>query len=97
MDANAERLLNDLHKLTTELERCLKGTTGKWAGEAGEQLHDGLAHARKRIAAIEADLRGSLTDGADAADHYVRSNPWQSIGVAVAVAFVVGALVSRRD
>ena len=30
------------------------------------------------------------------ADRYVRDNPWQSIGIAAGVAFVIGVLVGRR-
>lgn len=97
MDGNAEKLLHDLHKLTVELEKSVKGTTGTWVGEAGERMRAGLARAREKISAIEAEVRGSLKEGVDATDDYVRANPWQSIGIAAAVAFVIGALVSRRD
>jgi len=97
MHGNAEKLLHDLHKLTVELEKSVKGTAGNWVGEAGDRMRAGLARTREKISAIEAEVRGSLQDGVDATDHYVRANPWQSVGIAAAVAFVVGALVSRRD
>jgi ElaB/YqjD/DUF883 family membrane-anchored ribosome-binding protein len=29
-------------------------------------------------------------------DDYVRDNPWQAIGVAAAIGFLVGLVVSRR-
>jgi ElaB/YqjD/DUF883 family membrane-anchored ribosome-binding protein len=32
----------------------------------------------------------------DDADEYVRENPWQSIGVAAGIAFLVGLLAGRR-
>jgi ElaB/YqjD/DUF883 family membrane-anchored ribosome-binding protein len=97
MEGDAARLLEDLHKLTNELESYIKGNAGKFVGTAGERMRAGLTHARERIAAIEGEFRASLKHGADATDHYVRANPWQSIGIAAAVAFIVGALVSRRD
>jgi ElaB/YqjD/DUF883 family membrane-anchored ribosome-binding protein len=30
------------------------------------------------------------------AEAYVRNNPWQSIGIAAGLAFIVGVFVSRR-
>jgi ElaB/YqjD/DUF883 family membrane-anchored ribosome-binding protein len=46
------------------------------------------------------DLQDDAVDRAKAAvrvtDDYVRDNPWQAIGAAAAVGFLVGVLVSRR-
>ena len=36
-------------------------------------------------------------DTAKAADRYVRDHAWVSIGVAAAIAFLLGALSTRRD
>jgi ElaB/YqjD/DUF883 family membrane-anchored ribosome-binding protein len=35
-------------------------------------------------------------DAARATDDYVHDNPWQAIGVAAAVGFLVGLVISRR-
>lgn len=46
------------------------------------------------------DLGDEAVDGATfaakAADKYVARNPWQAIGVAAAVGFLTGVMVSRR-
>jgi ElaB/YqjD/DUF883 family membrane-anchored ribosome-binding protein len=33
---------------------------------------------------------------AQAADEYVRENPWQSVGIAAGIGLVVGMLLARR-
>lgn len=97
MELKMEGLLRELHKLTGELEGCLKDVIGDGVGEASERVRARLTSARESIAGIEERLQDSLKRGTQAADNYVRTNPWQSIGIAVAVAFIVGALLSRRD
>jgi ElaB/YqjD/DUF883 family membrane-anchored ribosome-binding protein len=97
MESGTERTLDDLHKLIGDVEALFKGAAGSCAGEAGERLSAGLMHARERIAAVEDNLRGGVKRGARVADRYVHANPWQSIGIAAAAAFILGALVSRRE
>jgi ElaB/YqjD/DUF883 family membrane-anchored ribosome-binding protein len=72
------------------------------ANETGKRASDLLSEVgAKLLAAIV--LRGASGRGCRAShsgcedtDDYVRGKPWQAIGVVAVVAFVVGALVSRR-
>jgi ElaB/YqjD/DUF883 family membrane-anchored ribosome-binding protein len=100
MATTTEKTLDDLHKLIGDIEGLFKGAAGnagECAGEAGERLFDGLASARERIADVEDSLRSGVKSGARAANRIVHGSPWQSIGIAAAAAFILGALVSRRD
>ncbi len=39
--------------------------------------------------------RSRLRDHVDCTEKYVRENPWQSLGIAAGVGFLVGLIVSR--
>lgn len=92
-------LMSDLQTVLADTETMLKEV----ANEGGE-----MAHAvRERIAANLKTVRAKLLEteelvtekaklAAKVTDDYVRENPWQSIGVAAGVAFLLGLLVSRR-
>ena len=100
MSVDISEPLQQLHKVLAELESLAKSAASA-AGEGGsgiaEQLHGALAKARSRILETEQALEREATRGARAADHYVRDNAWMSIGIAAAVAFFLGAMITRRD
>ena len=89
-----------LHAVLAELENLARSTAEK-AGEGGadlvEQLKDALATARSRLKEAERTLQREAAQGAKSADQYVHDHTWMSIGIAAAVAFLLGALTTRRD
>jgi len=96
---STDRLVSDLKVLVSDAEELLKLT----ADEAGEKFGDvrgrlgqQLARAKDRIAEAEAGVRQQTQKVANATDDYVRGHPWQSIGVATGVAFLLGLLSGRR-
>jgi ElaB/YqjD/DUF883 family membrane-anchored ribosome-binding protein len=92
--------VSQLHQVLTELERFAR-TTAEKAGDGGaelvEQLKGTLAAARARIKEAEDSLRREAVQGAKSADGFVHEHTWMSIGIAAAVAFLLGALTARRD
>ncbi|NLF54670.1 MAG: DUF883 domain-containing protein [Thauera phenolivorans] len=94
-----DKLLGDLKSLITDAEELLKLT----ADQKGEQLGDLRARIGQRMAVAKerlTDAEGAIVDSGKKAvrvtDDYVHENPWQSLGVAAGVAFLLGLLVSRR-
>jgi ElaB/YqjD/DUF883 family membrane-anchored ribosome-binding protein len=94
-----DKLVSDLKVVVADAEELLKLT----ADQAGDKLHDvrgrigeRLAGAKVRIAEAEAALVEKTKQAAHATDDYVHAHPWQSVGVAAGVAFLLGLLVSRR-
>ena len=94
-----EKIVTDLKTLIVDTEEMLKAT----AGQAGEKI----AVARERIQASHAVYKDRLIDAeralvektkeaAKATDEYVHDHPWQAVGVAAGVGFLLGLLVSRR-
>jgi ElaB/YqjD/DUF883 family membrane-anchored ribosome-binding protein len=103
MSANFERtreqLVDDFANVLNETEDLLKKAsqeTGDRARDLRAQVDAKLLTAKLRLQELQGEAVDRAKDAARATDDYVRDNPWQSIGVAAAVGFVVGLLVSRR-
>jgi ElaB/YqjD/DUF883 family membrane-anchored ribosome-binding protein len=93
------RLVEDFSAVLAEAEDMLKRAateTGDKARDLRNQVEAKLLTAKLRLQ----ELEGQAIDGAKAAaratDDYVHDNPWQAIGVAAAVGFLVGLVISRR-
>jgi ElaB/YqjD/DUF883 family membrane-anchored ribosome-binding protein len=94
-----DRLLDDLRQVVEDTEALLRATAGQAgerAQEARSRAEDSLRQARVRLEGLEQEVVTRARDAAHEADRYVHANPWQSIGIAAGVAFVLGLLVSRR-
>lgn len=98
-EASVEKLMEDLRQVVQDVEGLLRAT----AGQAGERVseararaEDALRAARERLAELEGKARDHARIAASDADRYVHENPWQAVGIAAGVAFLLGVLVSRR-
>jgi ElaB/YqjD/DUF883 family membrane-anchored ribosome-binding protein len=94
-----DRLLDDLRQVVEDTEALLRATAGQAgerAQEARSRVEESLRQARTRLEGLEQEVVTRARDAAHEADRYVRDNPWQSIGIAAGVAFLLGLLVSRR-
>ena len=98
-DVTAENLYADLQAVVRDAEALLRAT----AGGAGEDVRDvrsraeeSLKNARARLEAVEQETLRRAKEVADQADTFVRTNPWQAVGIAAGVGLVIGMLMSRR-
>jgi len=73
------------------------------ATETGQRASDLLSQVGAKLLAAQSMLRDLPDEAVERAtvaardtNDYVRERPWQAIGVAAAVAFLLGVLVSRR-
>lgn len=103
MDASThpskDKLVGDLRVLIADAEELLKltaGQTGDKVADVRSRLGDRLAVAKDRLADAEEAIVERTRKAAHATDDYVHDHPWQSVGVAAGVAFLLGLLVSRR-
>jgi ElaB/YqjD/DUF883 family membrane-anchored ribosome-binding protein len=97
---NSDQLLGQLAKLVEDLEGLAATTSqagAEGAAAVSDRLKDALADAHARIRHVEQGLKRGAADTAKAADSYVRDHTWVSVGVAAAIAFLLGALSTRRD
>jgi ElaB/YqjD/DUF883 family membrane-anchored ribosome-binding protein len=100
MTSDSSDPVSQLHKVLSELESLARSTAEK-AGDGGadliEQLKGTLATARARIKEAEESLQHEAAQGAKIANQYVHEHTWMSIGIAAGVAFLLGALTTRRE
>ncbi len=97
--AAREKLAADMKAVIADTEELLRAT----AGQAGEKIHAARARAEETLRAAKARLAELGEAGvekakaaAKATDTYVHENPWQAIGIAAGIGFVIGLLMSRR-
>jgi ElaB/YqjD/DUF883 family membrane-anchored ribosome-binding protein len=91
-DANRDKLLADVKTLMTDADDIVKAmasTTGEKAAEMADKLRGKLRSAKEKMGDAQAII-------ADKTDDYVHDNPWQAVGVAAGVGFLLGLLISRR-
>lgn len=82
-----------------DAEALLKAT----AAQAGEKIQEARVRAEESLRRVK-DRLGEVEDEAlkrgraraGEADDYMRTNPWQVVGAAASIGFLVGVLISRR-
>ena len=98
-EASTDRLMSDLRTVLEDAEALLSATAGQ-AGEkiqrARERAQETVKVARERLADTQEEVVKRAKKAARETDDYVHDNPWQAVGIAAGVAFIIGVLVSRR-
>jgi ElaB/YqjD/DUF883 family membrane-anchored ribosome-binding protein len=94
-----DKLLDDLRVVARDVEELLRATahqTGDRIDEARARAEESLRTARARLEQASEEVAAHTREAARAAERYLRDNPWQSVGIAAGVAFLLGYLIGRR-
>lgn len=94
-----EKLLADLKSVLADTEELVRLTAGEAGGRVNElrgRLEGRLASVRAQLGETELLLRARTREAAQSADEYVREHPWQSVGAAAGISFLLGLLIGRR-
>jgi len=95
----SERLIAQIKALAYDAEMLLRATagqTGEAIAAARARTEASLQRAKEDAAAAsDALVNGARWAGA-ATDRYVRANPWQAIGIALGIGFLIGRIGHRR-
>ncbi|MDB6443420.1 MULTISPECIES: YqjD family protein [Pseudomonas] len=94
-----EILKEDFQTLVSDTERLLEHTAtlaGDQADELRSQIHETLLRARDTLKLTEDSMRERGQAAVTATEEYVQANPWQSVGIAAGVGFLIGLLATRR-
>ena len=92
-------LMADFQTLVRDTEKLLEHSAtlaGDQADELRNQIHDSLLRARESLQQTQESVRERGQAALSATEDYVQTNPWQSVGIAAGVGFLIGLLASRR-
>ena len=98
-EVSADQLVSDLKAVMNDAEALLRATstqTGERIQEVRARAEESLRQAKSRLAQIEDEALRQAREAAQAAESYVRENPWQSVGVAAGLGLLLGLLLGRR-
>ncbi|KAA8700946.1 MULTISPECIES: DUF883 family protein [Pseudomonas syringae group] len=97
---NAQEILRaDFQTLVADTEKLLAHTAslaGEQADELRGQIRESLLRAKETLKTTEDSLRERGEAAVIATEDYVQNNPWQSVGIAAGVGFLIGLLATRR-
>ncbi|PTX97645.1 DUF883 domain-containing protein [Verrucomicrobia bacterium LW23] len=98
MKESTNRVVADLRVLARNAEdffRASASNLGEKSVVAREKLEETLRELNNRLAVTEALVVDKTKQAAEAADVYVRDNPWRAVGIAAFAGLVVGILIRR--
>ena len=97
--SRSDKLVGDLRAVLEDAEALLVATAGQ-VGDKVQRVRDRaeetVKNARKRLVQAEEELADRAKAAAREADRYVHDSPWQAIGIAAGVAFILGLMAGRR-
>ena len=94
-----DAMLSDLQAALQDTEAALKDLADEGSAisqTVRDRINEHLQSVKTKLLETEALVSEKAKVAARATDEYVHENPWQSIGIAAGVGFLVGLLVSRR-
>ena len=92
-----EKLVEDIKVLSKDVQELLKATAsvvGEKASEARVKVQDSLKVAQEKLSEVQDTVRVRGQEAFQASDTYVRDNPWNAVGVAAGVGFLLGVVFS---
>jgi ElaB/YqjD/DUF883 family membrane-anchored ribosome-binding protein len=101
-----EKLVDDVKVLIKDVQELLKATTsglGDKATEARSRVQDSLKVAQDKLGEHYETARAKGKEAFDATHGYVTENPWNAVGIAAGVGFLLGigfsagVFLRRRD
>ncbi|HEX7012306.1 MAG TPA: DUF883 family protein [Steroidobacteraceae bacterium] len=98
-NVTAEQLVSDLKTVIHDAEALLRATsnqTGERIQEVRARAEESLKAARARLSTLEDEALKRARELADVTDDYVRTNPWQSVGIAAGIGLLLGLLLGRK-
>ncbi len=99
MQVSRDRIVSDMKVVLNDAEELIKLTAGEAGGKLAEvrsRLGERLASTRVKLGELEETIVAKTKEAAKATDTYVHDHPWQSVGVAAGVGFLLGLLIGRR-
>ena len=99
MSVESEKLVADVKTLVHDAEEFIRATAAQTSDNAVElrrRMQQSMGEVKENVIKLEAAVIEKVKPAAVAADQYVRSHPWETVGVFALVGLVIGLLSSRR-
>lgn len=96
---STQALRTDLANVMRDAEALMKasaGHGGEKVDEARTRILESLESAKRRLLEVERSAVRHGDEAVAATEKYVKSNPWQSVGIAAGVGLILGVLLARR-
>lgn len=94
-----KRLADDFKAVLNDAEDLLRHAArdaGDGYNEARNRLEQSLKVARGELESAEQALMDGARRAGRAADSYVHSHPWESVGIGAGIGLLLGMLIARR-
>lgn len=98
-DYNQNQLSNDFKSVVADAEALLQATANQGGDKLAEiraKAQESLRVVKERMMEAQTALVAKTRAAAETTDNYVHDNPWQAVGVAASVGFLIGLLIGRR-
>ncbi len=99
VQASKETLVRDIKRVVGDADDLVKQVASSSADEFAARraaIEEKLAEARARINDLRRSATRSACKVADAANGYIRENPWKAISCGAVAGIIVALLISRR-
>lgn len=94
-----KRLAQDFKRVLSDAEELLRHAArdaGDGYNQARDRLEQSLKAARSELEILEANVVDGARRAGQATDSYVRSHPWESVGIGAGIGLILGMLIARR-
>jgi len=88
-----DKFVEDVKVLTKDVQDLLKATAsvvGDKAAEARVKVEESLKVAQDKLSVVQENMRAKGQEAFTATDGYVRDNPWNAVGIAAGIGFILG-------
>jgi ElaB/YqjD/DUF883 family membrane-anchored ribosome-binding protein len=92
-----EQLIEHISRLMAEAEAMIAGPVAEQAGDKLADIKDRLDSARARLGDVYTRARKNIVAGAKYTDETIREYPYYSLGIALGVGVLIGALIRRGN
>jgi ElaB/YqjD/DUF883 family membrane-anchored ribosome-binding protein len=91
--SSRDKLVEDVKILSKDVQELLKATAsvvGDKAAEARVRVQDSLKVAQEKLSVAHEAARAKGQEAFTVTDGYVRDNPWNAVGIAAGIGFILG-------
>ena len=89
----------EYHAFVSDVEDLVSSATsltGEDLARAKARLGARISSARASISKVSSAVTDQVRSGATATDSYVRTQPWQAVGISAVAGILIGYLLGRR-